>query len=157
MPRASNKLNLVKDSTLTKGGKLLRLAMVKFAPHQHIKDAIYLSRISREGTEGGSKFITVIVDTKIAPDARAFDIGSGIHGPMGNTYTITAKNFPLLQFKGTKKFDGKIIRKFQVDHPGVEGVHYTKAAADEVRDEIREMLLKDGAQNLRLYLRSAFS
>lgn len=160
MPRATNKVNLVDDAAMTRGGELLMRAMVKHAPYPHIKDAISLSRISKEGAGSGSKFITVIIDTSDsggAPDARAFDIGSGIHGPSGKTYKITARNYPLLQFQGTNKFDGSIIRKFQVDHPGVAGVHYTKAAADEVRDEIRQIILEDGKKNIRLYLRAAFS
>ena len=157
MARASSKLNLITDSTMVKMAKKLYTAIRKYAPYKRIKDAVYISRV--EG-RGDSRFISVAInmdDKTGAPFARAFDIGSGVHGKKKSTYKIPPKNFPYLQFMGTNKFAGKIVRVKSVDHPGVRGIGYTKKAIKEVRPAIRQELAKDVKENLRLYLKAEFN
>src|SRR3972149_2051512 len=127
MPR-QEKIDLVKDSDMLKAAQLFAKAIKKYAPYDSLKKSVRIGR--REG-KGTSKFITVHVGKKWKPGltgaeyaARAFDVGSGIHGKSGQPYKIRARNYPTLQFQGTNEFAGKIIRKAEVDHPGVAGVGY---------------------------------
>lgn len=157
MARSSNKLNLVSDSAMVSGAKRLYDAIRKNAPYKKIKDAVYISRV--EG-RGNSRFITVSINTNPAtggaPYARAFDTGSGLHGKYKRKYIITPRNFPLLQFRGTNQFAGKIIRVAQVEHPGVKGTGYVKTSIEESRQSIRAEIAQNVKSNLRLYLKAQF-
>ncbi len=157
MARTSSRLNLVTDSTMVKMAKKLYTAIRKYAPYKKIKDAVFISRV--EG-KGDSRFISVGIDMNPktgAPFARAFDIGSGIHGKRPGKYSIRPKNGKYLQFQGTNAFSGKVIRVKEVLHPGVAGVGYTKKAMEEVKPSIRQTLAKEVKSNLRLYLKAEFS
>lgn len=159
MAKISNNFNLVDDSTMVISAKKLYDAIIKYAPYDKIRQAVYISRVEGRKT---SRFITVSInmneETGGAPFARAFDIGSGIHGERRRKYKILPRDgTSFLQFAGTNKFSGQIIRTKEVEHPGVRGVGYTKKAIDEVRPEIRSEVAKDVKENLRLYLRAQFS
>ena len=157
MARASSRLNLITDSTMVKMAKKLYTAIRKYAPYKRIKDAVYISRV--EG-KGDSRFISVGInmdDKTGAPFARAFDIGSGLHGKRPAKYSIRPRNGKYLQFQGTNAFAGKVVRVKEVQHPGVAGVGYTKKAIEAVRPAIRQELAKDVKENLRLYLKAEFN
>jgi len=142
---------------MVKMAKRLYTAIRKYAPYKKIKDAVFISRV--EG-RGDSRFISVSINMSPktgAPFARAFDIGSGIHGKRPSKYLIRPTNGKFLQFPGTNAFAGKIIRVKEVQHPGVAGVGYTKKAIDEVKPAIRKELAKDVKGNLRLYLKAEFA
>lgn len=148
----AEKINLVKDSTMVKMANLLANAIRKYAPYDAIKKSVRIGR--REG-RGNSRFIDVWVGNKKVPYARAFDIGSGIHGKYATPYTIRAKNGKSLSFYWEREqvnFVGQ-----SVQHPGVVGVHYTQKAIKEVRPKIRAELKKDVGNELRLYLKAKFS
>lgn len=156
MAKASNRFNLINDSAMVAGAKKLYNALKKFAPYKKIKDSIFISRV--EG-KGDSRFISVGINMNPAtgaPFARAFDIGSGIHGKKRKKYTISPIRSPYLQFTGTNEFAGRIIRIKQVKHPGVRGIGYTKKAIEEAKPSIRKEIAKDVKSNLRLYLRAEF-
>lgn len=148
----ADKVNLLKDSTMVKMANLLANAIRKYAPYEAIKKSVKIGK--REG-RGTSRFIQVWVGGKRAPFARAFDIGSGIHGKYATPYTIRAKNGKVLSFYWEREqvnFVGQ-----SVQHPGVKGVGYTQKAIKEVRQKIREELKKDVGNELRLYLKAKFS
>ena len=157
MAKSSNSLNLISNASMISGAKKLYNAIRKYAPYKKIKDSVFISRV--EG-KGDSRFITVAVNmnpaTGGAPYARAFDIGSGLRGKYRRTYDIDPVNAPFLQFIGTKRFAGKIIRTSHVDHPGVRGVKYTEKAIKEVKPEIRKSIADDVGKSIRLYLKSRF-
>jgi len=158
MAKTINDFNLIGDSTMVRAAKMLYNAIVKYAPYQKIKDAVFISRV--EGRKN-SRFITVSInmreETGGAPFARAFDIGSGLHGKTHAKYIIVPKRFPTLQFIGTNEFAGKIIRTKKVEHPGVVGVGYTRKAMDEVKPTIRSEIAAEAKESIRLYLRAQFS
>lgn len=156
MPSPTNKLNLITDSSMVKSARKLYNAIRRLAPYKKIKDSVFISRVEGRGT---SRFITVGINMNPqtgAPYARAFDIGSGIHGKKPRKYIITPRNGKFLQFPGTNEFSGQTIRVKEVKHPGVRGTGYTKRAIDEVRPQIRSELSKDIKENLRLYLKAEF-
>jgi len=150
----AERLDLAKDSTMTKAARIFADAIRKYAPYDAIKKSVRIGR--REG-RGDSKFIHVTVGNSKVPYARAFDIGSGIHGKLRQTYSIPKIPGSLLGFMGTNDFAGKVIRTYHVDHPGVSGVHYTDRAKKEARPQMRKVILEDGAQSIRLYLRAEFA
>jgi len=167
----NEKLDLVKDSTMVECANLLANAIRRLAPYDAIRKSVRVGR--SRGRASGSRTIQVWVGNKNVPYARAFDVGSGIHSQKAAkaTYRIAPKNSrylaffwkitpphpanPVRSYVGTAE-DGKKLFNY-VDHPGVRGVNYTKAAEDSVRKTIRKKIAADGVQNLRLYLRSRFS
>lgn len=153
MARNINSFNMITDSAMVKSAKKLYTAIRKYAPYRKIKDAVFISRV--QGNKN-SRFITVGVDLKSAPHARAFDVGSGLHGKFRRKYEIRPVNATLLQFPGTNQYKGRIIRTPLVMHPGVAGVNYTKKAIQEVRPKIKEELGKEAKENIRLYLKAKF-
>lgn len=154
MAKNTDILNLVDDSSMVEAGALLYNAMVKNAPYQHIKNAVYLSRV--QGSKN-SRFITVSIDLKSAPDARAFDLGSGMRGKFNETYPIKPVSKPLLIFQGTNGFAGKLIFTKLVNHPGVAGTGYTKKAMDEVKKPARAIIAAGAKDKIKAYLRSSFT
>lgn len=154
MASPSSRLNLITDSNMVKAAKKLYKSVRKFAPYKKIKDSVFITRV--EGRKD-SRFISVGIDMNPetgAPFARAFDIGSGLHGKKRRKYQISGN--PLLTFAGTNDFAGTVIRVHKVKHPGVRGTGYTKKAVDEARPDIRKTIAQDVKNNLRLYLKVEF-
>lgn len=157
----SREVNLVDDSAMLEAATALRDKVVEYAPYQKIKENVYISRISGKSGKTETRNITVAINMKEetggAPFARAFDIGSGLHGKFRAKYPIPPKRFPYLQFIGTNKFAGKIVRSKGVMHPGVKGTNYIDRAIKDARPEIRADLAKSVGKKLRLYLRKEFT
>ena len=161
----ADKLNLTKDSTMTAMARLLANAIRKYAPYDAIRKSVRIGR--REGS-GTNRTITVWVGGKRAPFARAFDIGSGLHGKYARKYTIAPRNAKAIWFPyptpkmypGARAYVNNGVMGIttpSVQHPGVEGVGYTKKAMDEARPQIRETLKQEVGKELRLYLKAKFT
>lgn len=158
---AEAKLDLAKDSTMTKAAQILATAVRKNAPHERIRKSVRIGR--REG-RGTYKFITILVGKAYIPGsgqqgsefaARAFDTGSGIHGKFKSMYAIPgAKGGKMLSFFWTSQ--GRWVRTRFVAHPGVAGTGYMKKSKDEARPKIKALFAKEGKEALRLYLRAEF-
>lgn len=162
MPKtSSNEINLVDDSAMMEAATALRDRVVEYAPYQKIKDNVYISRVSGKSGKAETRNITVAINmnpaTGGAPFARAFDTGSGIHGKSRQKYSIVPIRGKFLQFMGTKKFAGQVIRTAEVMHPGVKGTNYIDRAIKDARPEIRADLAKSVGKKLRLYLRKEFT
>ena len=86
-----------------------------------------------------------------APQSRAFEEGSGLHGPEGKKYVIEPKDAGALAFDWDKtpvgpgpKYigqvaDGKMLFRF-VEHPGIEPRPYIFPALMETKDELRQVI-----------------
>jgi hypothetical protein len=117
-----------------------------------IPNAIKVSEVTENG---GNFFGSLLIDLNEAPQAAAFEYGSGIHATKGTpvTYVIKPKNAGALAFywpghesgmKPGKKFigygkDGRLMFT-HVDHPGVEAKPYLHPAINQHRGEMREKL-----------------
>ena len=168
----AEKIDLVKDSTMVKVAQKLATAVRKFAPYEAIKRSVRIGK--REG-RGTSRFIEVQVGKPWSPGkkgaeyaAKAFDVGSGLHGKLKAKYVIRPRNKKALWFPypspmvypgATAFINGGTfgITTKQVNHPGVKGVNYTRKAMNEVRPAIREILKQDVGKELKLYLRAKYA
>lgn len=75
-----------------------------------------------------------------APEAMAFERGSGIHGPEGETYAIDPINGPTLNFHGTHGYGNPWVTPTHVDHPGVAARPFLHPANLQVMPIGLEML-----------------
>jgi len=124
----------------------------KNAPTKRIKQNI---KINKAGVSqvGNNLVLTgsVKVDLKAAPEARAYEYGSGIHATHGvvGTYPIRAKNVSNLHFWWERKdkwFFGPVV-----DHPGVEAQPYLRPALKEHKKEL-EIFAKYMAKDMIISL-----
>lgn len=125
------------DSVLLKSAEKIANDARASAPTQRIKANINVSAIENTSQ---SKQIRVYVPLKDAPEARAYELGSGIHGEFGRKYPIDAKNVPNLVFfwqKEDRWFVGP-----HVNHPGVAARPYLFPAGRKHKNEIITMLLR---------------
>ena len=169
----AKEIEIVKSSTLVKAANIFAKAVRNFAPYAAIKRSVKVGTPST--TKGGNKNIIVTVGNKSVPYARAFNIGSGIHAQKGRrgTYEIWPRrkkalgiplgrweNFSFPVWAGgkiigySKKSDKVILRK--VDHPGVRGVNYVKAARLSVRREITQLVKMEASKSIKTYLIAQF-
>lgn len=168
MANSSNKLNLISDSNMIRGVRIIQSYLAKFAPYKKIRDRIRDSAtVSQVTSSGVSKSVTLSIAMRGAPYARAFDIGSGIHGKLGQTYTIRPKNKNALWFPypASKIYPGAIrytkngqlgITTLEVTHPGVKGTNYTREALKQGKHEVAMELGKDAIEGIKVYLKSSF-
>jgi hypothetical protein len=91
-----------------------------------------------------------------APEAHAFEHGSGIHGPGGSKYPIVARNVPLLAFMGTNEFAGHLITVPSVQHPGVGARPFMAPAVEANRAEALELLKQAVGSAVRLTIQEAW-
>ena len=112
-----------------------------------IPGAIGVTTVTKSGDGTYSGAITL--NLKDAPEARAFEKGSGIHGEKGQTYVIAPRSGKYLIFPvGSPpqgrwpKYSGPVpagdsIAIGKVDHPGVEARPYIAPAVEKNRKDIR--------------------
>lgn len=153
--------------------KLTRLAK-SFAP-AHVRPAIS-SHV--EEKSNGEYIIRITADRKVAPDARAWEYGSGEHARRGpkEKYPILPKNKRVLAFyenaNGTWDYDmvdPPMPRKHLLDgrglfryvmHPGIEaangGQGYIHPAINELRATARQELVQDVREAIMKDLRESF-
>lgn len=134
----------LKRRAIAWAGQLTSLAK-SYAP-RHVQPAIS-SHV--EEKDDGQFIIRITVDRAEAPDARAWEFGSGIHARRGTKgkYPIVPKTAPFLEFLGTNEFDGWLIRTKKVMHPGIEaangGKGYIAPAMIELRKRAKAELSKE--------------
>lgn len=148
-------------------GQLTSLAR-SFAP-AHIKGAI--SSHVEEGNKEGQWIIRITADRRLAPDARAWEYGSGIHSQKGpkQKYPIRPKTKRFLAFHwevadmNPEQFkflpDGRVILP-AVQHPGIEaaneGAGYIRPAIAELRKRGKQELTAEIKQAILGDLRQSF-
>lgn len=118
----------------------------KYAPSNHIKKSIknYWRKSS------GKYVLTASAGPTAEGDARARELGSGIHAKVGpkNKYPILPRRGKYLVFPWDKAYpeiprtaDGRVLLK-KVNHPGVEaanaGQGYLSPAAKDVIQELKD-------------------
>jgi len=126
---------------LTYLAQRIRSTAIELAPTQRIKGAVQVGKTDTTGLVVSSE---VVVDILQAPEAAAFEFGSGLHATRGTPgkYDIRPNQKKKLVFhwenepeEVKQKFphtkDGKIILG-HVAHPGVLARPYLKPAGDSI-------------------------
>lgn len=115
--------------------------------------AIKLSTV-RESNKTVS--VSIILDTAIAPEAPAYEWGSGLHDTKRGAHfiDINAVNVPNLIFEGTNEWEGQLIRVPHVNHPGVKAKPYIKPALDKHRKALKDAVREEVNKNLRVYIKA---
>lgn len=147
-------------------GQITSLAR-SLAP-SHVRPAI---SSKTETKDEGTYIIRTTADRKIAPDARAWEYGSGIHARRGKKgkYPILPKNKGVLAFNwevanaNPENFtfapDGRVLL-FAVNHPGIQaangGKGYIAPAIRELKKKGKAELSKDIRDAILGDLRTAF-
>jgi len=100
--------------------------------------------------------VNIILDTDIAPEAPAYEWGSGLHDTKGSPHFIDiyATNVPNLIFEGTNEFEGQIIRVPHVNHPGVAPKPFIAPALDKHRAALKKAVTEEVGKKLRVYLKA---
>ena len=115
----------------------------KLAP-KHIAEFIQVSDV----TENGNTYlVNMHVSLADAPDAAAWEFGSGLHRTRGSPgkYIISATNAPNLYFwweRESKYFRGKVVH-----HPGIVARPYMRPALEskmsQVKKYIHDIIVED--------------
>lgn len=98
--------------------------------------------------------VNIILDTKIAPEAPAYEYGSGLHGKNPHYIDINATNAPNLIFMGTNEWEGQLIQVPHVNHPGVKARPYLKPAIQKHRPALKEAVREEVNKKLRIYIKA---
>jgi hypothetical protein len=91
-----------------------------------------------------------------APQAFAFEHGSGIHGPQGEKYPIMPRNAAALVFPGTHEWSGQTIVTQLVEHPGVEARPFLHPANEQVKPIAMTMLKEIAGNAIKMTIREAW-
>lgn len=115
------------------------------------KDTTRAMKIAQNATVMGDQIKAVIeIDLGIAPEAVAYEFGSGVHGEKGKEYPIVPKNKKFLAFEWDKadpsihmmvNYKGKNLVLFKkVMHPGVEARPFIKPALENALKNLPDLL-----------------
>lgn len=147
--------NTLQHLTTNWAGQLTNLAR-SYAP-AHIRDAIS-SKTEEKGE--GTFIIRITADRRIAPDARAWEYGSGLKARRGTKQKYDINGKPKLVFMGTNDFVGKLIITPTVHHPGIQaangGKGYIAPAVKELRVKGRQELVTEVRQAILSDIRASF-
>lgn len=140
---------------------IARSARARASWSTKIRNAIKVGEVKEQP---GKVFGYIEVDRSIAPEARAFEYGSGLRAKRGPqaTYIIAPKNVPKLIFQGTNEWTGQTIvvppmGGGVVHHPGVAPRPFLHPAVQENRKKIKAMLGAEFSQYISKAIRFAWS
>ncbi len=124
---------ILKELTI-QASKIAEKAKTNASWSKSIPDAIGVGKAQK--TSNGYK-VDVTIDLNKAPEAAAFEYGSGVHGEKGETYTIPGVPFLAIPRERWPKFepppdiDPVVLQS--VEHPGVEANPYLQPAIESTR------------------------
>lgn len=155
-------MKAIKASDLVSQGTILRAANKIVQSARSIaaqKRAGKSSRAIKLGVVREAKqtvSVSIILDTGVAPEAPAFEWGSGLHSTKDHPrfIDINAVNAPNLVFMGTHEFEGMLIQVPHVNHPGVKPKPFLKPAIDKHRAALKQAVREEVNKNLRINIRA---
>lgn len=108
---------------------------------RHIQDNIHTSEVKEEGNQIS---VEVYVSLNDAPDAGAWEYGSGIHRTKGTPglYPIAAKNVPNLVFWWEKRQKFFVGPALPFGHPGIVARPYLRPALWDNKNLIIDIIKK---------------
>jgi hypothetical protein len=140
---------------------IARSARARASWSTKIRNAI---RVGEVKEKAGTVFGYIEVDRTIAPEARAYEYGSGLRAKRGEKdYIIIApKNVPKLIFQGTNEWTGQTIvvppmGGGVVHHPGVAPRPFLTPAVQENKERIKQLLGEEFVQYVSKAIRFSWS
>lgn len=150
---ANNQAYLTEMSDrLRRAAEVLAGRIRSLAPTRKIKSAVSVKAPVADGQAG--MHVDVAISLQSAPEALAYELGSGLHGRLGAKYIIAPKNVRALaffwdkvnessptgrKFLGISPTTGKAIFSF-VEHPGVAARPYIKPAIEQTKSEMTQII-----------------
>lgn len=100
--------------------------------------------------------VSIIFDTSVAPEAPAYEWGSGLYSTKESPrfIDINAVNAPNLVFMGTHEFEGILVQVPHVNHPGVKPKPFLAPAVAKHRAALKQAVREEVNKNLRINIRS---
>lgn len=100
--------------------------------------------------------VSIILDTSVAPEAPAYEWGSGLHSTKEHPHFIDIPKTPgaVLVFPGTHQFEGQTIVTRHVNHPGVKPKPFIAPAVAKHRAALKQAVREEVNKNLRINIRS---
>ncbi len=124
---------ILKELTI-QASKIAEKAKTNANWSKSIPDAIEVGKAQKTST---GYEVDVTIDLNKAPEAAAFEYGSGEHGEEGKTYTIPGMPFLAIPRERWPKFepppDVDPVVLGSVEHPGVEARPYLQPAIESTR------------------------
>lgn len=172
MPTTDNPNDILDEATLSQIGNYVKVKAQQLAPSFI---APWIRNVEIEKSKDGKYGIKLRIDLKKIPDrspaksARAYEYGSGIHAQRGaaQRYKIeprTARGvltFYWEKLSKTKKNPNQIAHFMYIMHPGVEAANngrgYLREALVQSREYIRENILQNASDSVKLKVRAIFS
>lgn len=155
----TNKISALFDTTINKILMSTAEAVANDAranaPTARIRANITVTPITE--TPDGYKKITIQVSKNKesgAPEAPAYEFGSGIHSKSGQKYPIDAVNFPNLHFYWQR--EQRWFKGPHVDHPGVAARPFLAPALDKNRTTFRGLLARGVSALTRAVIDTGF-
>jgi hypothetical protein len=119
---------------------LLKNEAVQIAPH-HIGQHLQVSSVTQGSGGEFHREVKVFVNIADAPDAAAWEYGSGLHDPVQpHLIPIAAKNKPMLAFWWSNRgkwFKGKAL---PIGHPGIKMRSYLRQPMLDNQEAIRQRI-----------------
>lgn len=153
--RLKTKVLVGVKSGLLNGAKLVQQTAIQNAKTDRIKQNIEISSVGALNPTNPIYMISIGVRLKNAPEAGAFEYGSGIWRTRKGTpgkYPIRAKNAPMLAFMWYKNnplysylkpdINPEKVAFQVVHHPGVQAVPYLRPALQKHRKELKNIIAK---------------
>jgi hypothetical protein len=151
---------------------IARSARARASWSTKIRNAIKVGEVKEQS---GNVYGYIEVDRNIAPEARAFEYGSGVHAKRGPKvkYPILPKNSSKLVFIGTNGYGnestaynmntkeamggGNIVITSKVMHPGVEARPFLTPAVQDNKARIKQLLGEEFHQYISKAIRFSWS
>jgi hypothetical protein len=135
---------------------IARSARARASWSTKIRNAIKVGEVKEQS---GNVYGYIEVDRNIAPEARAFEYGSGVHAKRGPKvkYPILPVNAQALVFPGTHEWEGQTIITTKVMHPGVEARPFLTPAVQDNKARIKQLLGEEFHQYISKAIRFSWS
>ncbi len=104
-------------------------------------------KVGRVTATQNTASVSILLDTKIAPQAAAFEHGAEHHpiDPVKGKYLV---------FEGTNLWAGQIVFTKHVEHPGIKARPFVKPAREKNREKNLKELREAVGRNIRLQIRA---
>ena len=139
--------DIVPQAILVKIADRIARSARGFARATGIKRIPKAIKVVKVNSTQSTASISIMIDTRIAPQALIFERGAKPHG-------IAGRNTFLLTFPGTNAFQGQIIQVQHVNHPGMAKRPFLQPAKDKHKEQNKREIREAVGKNMRLVVRA---